>query len=261
MPGLRQPQLLRRQARRLLRPKPAGRRIILHIGAHKTGTTYIQNTLRANRTRLPLKFETVPRKDPDLDQITLMVAAMRSAAEVDAATADLSALAQAIGHKFRRVQSLLITHEGLPGPLPGNRRVSGLYPFAHLILPPIIKGLRHSGAEVSVVLYTRRFRDWQASLYRYRFSDQPGRGYNPDRFAARTGLPGGWQDLLARLRTALGEVPFHVVSYEKDRRSGLLGQALYRHMGLSDSDITRLRRLPPVNVSRPHTKSDRQFQQ
>jgi len=257
---LRQSRLKRRQFRRHLRPAPENRRITLHIGAHKTGTTYIQRTLDINRLRLPLTFETVTRRDTDLYKLTDMAAGIRTPEAATAAQEALFEAARSLSRRFCRVRSLIITHEGLPGPLPGRPMFKGLYPLAGHILPPIVNGLRADGADVSVVFYTRRFRDWQASLYRYRFINQPGRGYNPARYAARTGLPENWDDLIARLRAGLGKTPLRIVSYEADRKSGFLGRALYQQAGMDDGLIARLKRPPPQNVSRPHTKTDRQFE-
>ncbi|GEM_PF-2524458 len=256
---IQQQRLRRRQFRRLFHPMPTQRRITLHIGAHKTGTTYIQRTLTLNRTRLPLTFETVPRRHPHLHAITQTTAGCQTREAALAAAADLRLEAEALARRFRRVENLLITHEGLPGPLPGRPQFKGLYPMAQYLLAPIIEGLQSGGAKVSVVLYTRRFKDWQASLYRYRFIKHPERRYNPRRYAERTGLPGSWDDLIARLRAGLGDVPLTVIAYEKDRRTGLLGRGLYQIAGLSTAEIAALRPPPPQNVSRPQTKTDRHF--
>jgi len=256
----RQHRIRRRQFRRLFHAPPARQHVTVHIGAHKTGTTYIQRTLDLNRTRLPLTFETVPRRERHLAAITDLTAGCQTPGACAAAASNLEQAARGLLKRYRRVENLLITHEGLPGPLPGRPRFRGLYPMAQHLLPPIIRGLRANGAEVSVVFYKRRFRDWQASLYRYRFIKQPGRGYNPARFAARTGLPGDWSDLIARLQGALGDTPLHVISYEQDRRTGLLGRALYQIAGIEDADIDALIRPAPQNVSRAHTKTDRQFE-
>ena len=259
MRALRLIRLARRQRRRRRLGQPARRRIVLHIGAHKTGTTYIQHMLEANRATLPLAFEVVPRRLKELQALTVMTADPRDAAQAARLAPALQATAARLAERFARVENLLITHEGLPGPLPGRQALPGLYPFAQLLLPPLIAGLESGGAEVSLVLYTRAFRDWQASLYRYRFRDRPGRRYAPRRFAERTGLPDGWDELLARLETALAPGSLRVVSYEQDRAGGLLGRALYRHWGLSEAEIATLRRLPPQNVSRPETRHDRDF--
>jgi len=256
---LRLIRLGRRQLRRRFRPGPSKRRIVLHIGAHKTGTTYIQHMMEANRSRLPLAYETVPRRQRHLHALTQMTAG----AQTDVAAAELSETltqtAAQLANRFSRVETLLITHEGLPGPLPGRKMFKGLYPQAQNLLPPIVKGLQQSGAEVVVVFYKRRFRDWQASLYHYRHIDNPERAYHPARFAERTGLPDDWTDVITRMRDPLPGVEFHVVSYEKDRASGLLGRALLTLLGLSDDQIALLRKLPPKNVSREKTRHDFQF--
>ncbi len=231
----------------------------MHIGAHKTGTTYIQHMLEANRAALPLAFETVPRRQKNLREITRLTSSAQTKAAAQEAAPHLRAEAAALARRFDRVENLMISHEGLPGPLPGRSQFKGLYPHAGLLLPPIIDGLRSGGAEVRVVFYKRRFKDWQASLNRYRFQDDPSRAYSPKRFAERTGLPDSWKDFLDRLKLALGDVPLLVVSYEQDRETGLLGTALLQEFGLSPAQIAGLKRLPPQNVSRPETQHDYQF--
>lgn len=255
----RQIRLARRQFYRRLARRPRVRRILIHIGAHKTGTTYIQHTMEANRAQLPLGFETVPRRHPDLHRLTAICASSQTDEAAQNAHAILRQHACRIGQRFNRVENLLITHEGLTGPLPGQPKFQGLYPKAHLLLPPIIEGLQDSDAEVSVIFYKRRFRDWQASLYRYRHRDHPERRYNQARFAERTGLPGSWDDFLDRLKAALPDIAVHVFSYEKDRATGFLGTALFRQLGLTDGQIAKMNRLPPKNVSRDSMQHDYQF--
>lgn len=257
---LRQSRMLRRQFRRLFHPRPKVRRIVLHIGAHKTGTTYIQQTLESNRARLPLPFEMVPRRQRHLHRLTRIAASVQTEVAFKGVEADLQATALRLANCFDRVETLLISHEGLPGPMPGREQFPGLYPMAHLLIPAIVRGFEQSGASVSVVFYKRRFHDWKASLYRYRFRESPDRAYHPARFAARSGLPEDWQELITRLRQALPKDCLHVVSFEQDRETGLLGTALYNRLGLSLTEISALKRLAPQNVSRSETQHDSQFE-
>jgi hypothetical protein len=256
---LRHRRLRHRRILRLFRARPKHRRVLLHIGAHKTGSTYIQQTLEANRARLPLNFEMVPRRQRNLARLTFLASGATSPLAFKAIEAELTSQARRLADKFKRVENLLVSHEGLPGMMPGREAHPGLYPQAHLILPAIQRGFQQSGAQVHVILYTREFRDWQASLYRYRFRGQPDRQYNPKRFAARTGMPGDWQELIAALNATLPENTLSVVSYEEDRETGLLGRTLYQALGLSEADIAALKRLPPKNVSRPETRHDFEF--
>jgi hypothetical protein len=259
MRALRLIRLARRQRRRRRLGQPARRRIILHIGAHKTGTTYIQHTLEANRARLPLAFEVVPRRLRELHELTLMATRAQNAEKARAFEAALHQNAMQLAARFDQVENLLITHEGLPGPLPGRAGLQGIYPYAHILLPPVIAGLSKTGAEVTVVFYKRAYTDWKASLYRYRFRDTPARRYRPKNFSGRTGLPENWQEPVQRLRHCLPPDSLNVISYEDDRASGLLGRELYRIWGLPETEINDLRRLPPRNVSRDETRHDHQF--
>ncbi len=261
MRHLRRNRVLRRQLLRWLQPRPTTRRIVLHIGPHKTGSTYIQRTIEANRPNLPANFETVSRHDRRLQRLKTLTSDARNARDAARIAPQLTKIANGLARRFGRVEHLLISHEDLCGPMPGRAGILGLYPLAHLMIPAIVKGLAQSGAQVQLVFYKREFSDWRTSLYRYLFRDNPERGYHPRRFAERVGLPPGWPEFIKALRLALPEDTLNVVSYEEDRESGLLGRALFARLGLTDAEIEALHRLPPQNVSRPETLHDHQFRQ
>ncbi len=254
-----QVQLAGRALRRRARPAPARRVILLHIGLHKTGTSYIQRTLGRNRGRLPLEFETVPRHHRILRTITALTNRLKTLDETINVAPELTELSQQLAQRFARVPRLLVTQEDLIGRIPSRKSAEGLYPFVHVILPALITGFEHSGAEVHTILYLRDFKDWQASLFRHKFINQPARAYAPKKFAARKALPKNWRALETRIRTAVGARPLFIERFEDDRATGLLGRALFERLGLSAADINNLIRIAPQNVSRSETAHDSQF--
>lgn len=225
------------------------RQVWFHIGAHKTGTTTLQHFLEANRARLPLSLEVVPRRNRHLMKMSELTAAPRSLAAAERLQPMLSTLTENICTQYQRVPNLLISHEGLPGPMPGRPALPGLYPFAGPLLQAMVLGSRKAGFAPNFVFYTRDFADWQASLYRYRFRDQPDRAYAPKRFREATRLPKDWAQQIAELRLALGAVPLHVLSFEEDRSRGLMGRGLLDLLDIPETRIARLRSVRPRNVT------------
>lgn len=216
--------------------------------------------MELNRARIPLSFEYVPRRQRELHRLTQLSAGANTVERAQTRTKDITETAARLAMRFQRVENLLISHEGLQGVMPGREMPLGLYPFAHVVIPAMVKGFEHAGVEVKLVFYTRDFADWQTSLFRYRFRAEPGREYFPQNFAKRTGLPRDWDGLIYRLTAALPAGCLRVISYEEDRESGLLGRELYRAIGLTEPQVASLRRPPAQNVSRAETHHDAEYQ-
>lgn len=242
-------RLRRRQIRRILMRRPEQRKIVLHLGVHKTGTTTIQRTLQVSRSRLPINTEVVPRTNKRLAEMAAITNDIRNVADAEAASTALELLATQLAGNFSMVERLLISHEDLLGVLPGKGDIKGLYPFAETFLPPLISGLQKMGASVEVVIYVRDFKDWQRSIFRHLNRADPTRRYAPRKFAERHDLPGNWSVFRSQIATALSSVPVHFVQFEDDRSTGTLGTALYRYLGLSVEERSRLHSLPAQNVS------------
>ncbi len=150
----------------------------------------------------------------------------------------------------------LVSHEALLGATPGRHGIRGLYPFIGTILPAMLEGLSGTGASIEIALYEHDLTAWMRSNDAYRRKKEPflvrtllRRPFSPARYAARHGLPAGWDDLHRRIRAAAGGRPVHVLSFEEESRAGLLGAGLWRLMGLSEAEIAGLERIAPQNVT------------
>jgi hypothetical protein len=235
----------------------AARLIVLHIGPHKTATTFIQTMAEANRPRLPPGLEVIPRGQPDLARLARLVHGLRRPAEARALAPALGRAAARLERLTRDAARTLVSHEDLAGALPARHGIRGLYPFAELVLPAIVAGLGSGGARVEVVLYRRAFGDWLGSIHRQKGHRQKGRpaaaAFAPRRFAAAHGLPFNWQGYHTRLGRVLPEGCLQVLSFEEERDAGLPGRGLWLRLGLDDAAIAALERVAPQNVRRSAT--------
>lgn len=236
----------------------AQRRIVLHLGPHKTGSAFIQRMAEHNLPHLPPEIEVIERVNPDLLGLRGLTKGLRSLAEAERRVGEITDAATRLERHARDAACTLVSHEALLGATPGTHGIRGLYPFAGVILPALLAGLSSGGAEVQPVVYARDFDDWLRSNDTFRRQKSLGRWrlilnrrFDPASYAARHDLPRGWDDLHARLRAASGRRGLAVLSFEAERDAGLIGAGLYRLMGLDDAAIARLDRIAPQNVTTP----------
>ncbi len=242
---------LRRRLQRRRRP-PAERRIILHIGAHKTGTSSLQYLLESNHLRLPGDYDLIRRYSGTLGQIKNPIYHLKTAEDALRALPRLQKAAHDLALATPWARVTLVSHEDLMGPLPTRGGVRGLYPFAPAALRAMLDGIAQAGVAAEVVFYTRDWDDWKESVFYYKARKRPDRRHS-DWHDRRHGLPDGWEELLTRLRRAAGDTAFHHCRFEDDRDAGLMGLGFLRAAGLSPQQIARLRRVAPRNVTRPET--------
>lgn len=250
-----------RRARQRAAGPVAQRRILLHLGPHKTGSAFIQRMAEHNLPRLPPEVEVIERVNPDLLALRGLTKDLRSRAEAERRATEIEAMAARLELHTRHAACTLISHEALLGATPAKHGIRGLYPFVDVILPALLAGLSSGGAAVEPVVYARGFDDWlrsnamyqrQKSLFGWRMV--LARRFDPARYAGRHGLPRGWDDLHARMRAASGAHGLSVLSFEAERAAGLIGAGLYRMMGLDADAIARLERIAPQNVTAPNVQ-------
>jgi len=227
-------------------------RVTLHIGVHKTGTSFIQKRIEASVGFLPKSHGILPRRNTCLDALTTMTRRLRSVEQAQSAQVELRLKAEKLGQKCLR-ENTLISHEDILGPVPTRGNVRGLYPFVSHILPPVLAGFADAGQRVEVVLYTREYDDWLGSVFRYRFKDRPERVFNPRRYKENNALPDNWDGFLERVTQAVGDTPLHVLSFEDDRSAGNMGAGLYDIFGLSAQVQARFVPMEAQNVTRYST--------
>ena len=142
-------------------------RVVIHAGFHKTGTTSVQSTLRANRALLEPHLRVYLKAD--FDALTEATRAFCAAPEDDAA---LNAVGRYAMRFFRRIERddprpILMSSEDLSGHLPGRRRRPG-YHAAPRIMSVIAENARHRfGDNLDLILFfsTRDSDTWLRSTW------------------------------------------------------------------------------------------------
>lgn len=224
------------------------RKVILHIGTHKTGTSFIQKRLEASVGVLPKSHGIIVRKTPALEALTTTMRRLRSVEQARDSRDKIALQAQKLARECVKPNTL-ISHEDILGPVPTRANIRGLYPYLEHTLPAVLHGFQVEGIGVSVVIYTREFDDWLGSVFRYRFKDRPHGVFNPKRYRANNALPDNWDGLLERVQAAVGANPLHVFTFEGDRATGNLGGNLYTLFGLSDAVQARFAPMEAQNVT------------
>lgn len=217
------------------------RRLIVHLGVQKTGSTSVQRHLRRNAGALAdsLVVRTPEEGSP-------MRPLGRAAIAYSLAPSDDRA--QALKLAFRAVLATLplgdvpalISHENLAGAMPGNGGETRLYPA----LPQIAALLAQEARDFAVdfVIYTRNQKTWRPSVWAQAVrTDGYGRGLAE--FEAETADLPGWGDLTRRMITEVGDrVTRFKLEDEPDRMRP--GCQLLRHAGL---DAARIDALQPLD--------------
>ncbi|WP_223421434.1 hypothetical protein [Tateyamaria pelophila] len=139
------------------------KRVILHAGFHKTGTSHVQRTLRANARALSPYVTLRVRRD--------MKALMRATRSFSSMS-DMGALT-AVATEFRSLLNeiedaacLVIAAEELSGHLPGRPRVSD-YSAAPILAEIYSSAIRDRWPRADVIFHygTRARQDWLPSAY------------------------------------------------------------------------------------------------
>jgi hypothetical protein len=217
------------------------RRVILHIGPHRTGTTTIQATLRASRSTAPDGIGMVTKKNEthlELSRLTHNISSL-DAAHVNAGR--IRAAASDVARNLMRHPMTIISDEDMLGSLPTRRRIRGLYPFVEDVLPYVLAGFRDEGVRVTVAWQLRDYADWMESVYHRRNDLAPDRPFDLAGFQRRHGLPTDWRDFERRLKRACAGVRVVRLSFEEDAACGMMGSGLFRLAGLSDVAIGGLK--------------------
>lgn len=217
------------------------RRLAVHVGAQKTGSTALHQYLQRNRERLAPALEFLTPASRDL-MAPLGQGCLRWS--LDPSPAHERALRQAIrraGAHFAAddPRPALLSHENLAGAMPGCGHERGLYPR----LPQIVGMLREelSGLDLEVVLTTRRMAAWKRSVWGQAVRSDAYRG-SLDDFLAETAAITGWDDLVARLAAALGP-RLTVLPIEDEADPARPGLRLLRRLGVPDDILASLRPL------------------
>jgi len=138
-------------------------RVVVHAGFHKTGTTSVQNTLRANRSRLAQTARIYLRSD----MVGLCDAARAYSANADAANLiDVRDQVANLARLWHAEDLILMSSEDLSGHMPGRKGLKG-YDAAPPILQALCAGILDAQptATVMLIFTTRSAEAWLRSCH------------------------------------------------------------------------------------------------
>lgn len=213
-----------------------GRRLIIHMGVQKTASTAFHHFVQKNRDALPARLEILtPEKK------TATRALGRAAAEF---SLDASKEAEFIA-TIKEVRDVIsagegtcvLSHENLPGAMPGRQGVTELYPN----LPQILSLLdRHLAPfQPEYVFYTREMTAWKRSVYNQAVKSDAC-AWTLDEFIEETEHCGSWEEMRSVVTNQLGEERVRFFQLEDETEENRPGTQLLRMAGLSDDEIAAL---------------------
>ncbi|MDO5705434.1 MAG: hypothetical protein Q4G49_10240 [Paracoccus sp. (in: a-proteobacteria)] len=225
-----------------------GRRLTIHVGLQKTGSTSLHRHLMLNANALADRMVVrMPVEGTPMRPLGRAAVAF----SLNPDDAHRETLDQAIAKVREGLPDndlpVLLSHENLAGAMPGTGDERGLYPA----LPRIMAALNAGFAEFSVdyVIYLRRREDWLPSVWAQAVRTDGYTGTWADYRAETAGLP-QWSDLIARLRRVAGPGGLTRFRLEDETDPAHPGSQLLMHMGLTAKDIAVLRPLEGRGMER-----------
>lgn len=225
------------------------RRVILHLGFHKTGSSSVQELLRANRDRLAPRIACLIRKDPELRGLEAACKAFDRAPNL---------LTRArLRRQWRRLtgrledaaaETVIVSSEDLMGRIPSERDAAAIYSNSATIIGTL-QGATPE-VELHAVFYTRDGAAWRDSLYRHLVRTR-SLGMSPEAFAALEKFRAP-DDALRQAAERVGaEVRggLSLLCFEDDLDTRLgPGTALLTLAGVSAAELAALRPVAQQNV-------------
>ena len=213
------------------------RRLIVHMGVQKTGSTSIQRHLRRNEDALAgdLVVRT-PEEGSPMRPLGRAAVGFSLAPDKDREQALKLAFREVLDGLPQTDVPVLISHENLAGAMPGNGGEGRLYPALPQIAALLVAEARDFA--VDFVVYTRKQKTWRPSVWAQAVRTD---GYERSlvEFEAETADLPGWGDLIRRLNAETGG---RVTRFKLEDEDDLLrpGRQLLRHAGLDDALIDSL---------------------
>ena len=214
------------------------KRALIHIGTHKTASTYIQKMMETNADLFKDSHAILPKSDPTFEALQRLTINVHTPADLSNHITGIYETSVELARSLK-ADNTLLSSEDLLGPVPTLAGIGGLYPYLAYTLPAIQEGFDDGGVETQFYGYIREFRDWLRSVHAHKFRDRE-RPFAPRKFIERNALPNNWTDFIQRLQTGLGPTGFVYQSYESDAAAGRMGSALFRHFGITDTTLDQM---------------------
>lgn len=216
----------------------ARRRMIVHLGVHKTGSTAIQRHLYRNSAALA---DRLVIRTPELNKPIhgLGRAAMRFSLNQssDCEAVLKLAFADLLDDLPANDLPVLISHENIAGAPPGSAGTEQLYPAMPKIAALLKKWARDF--DLSFVFYSRGMKSWRHSLWAQIVRSE---GYVKTLAEFEDDISGlaGWGDLNKRMVRSVGASHVHRLRLEDEADRCHPGSQLLRHAGIGSQDISAL---------------------
>jgi hypothetical protein len=190
-------------------PQPSPRRIVIHAGFHKTGTSTVQQVLKhAHQAALPHLCVVLKSDIPELCAAARDYAARPTPAGLKVFTGHA---ARCFGILDDDPRPILISAEDLCGHIPGrNGRVG--YPHARTLLAKLIDTLP-AHTDPHVFLSTRARTPWMRSCYAHHLRHAPMRMSWEDYEASQKDAP-DLLDITDDIRSGLGAAAVSAMAIE-----------------------------------------------
>ncbi len=220
--------------------------LLIHMGVQKTGSTALHHFLQRNRDALAGRVQVLTPVKQSATRHLGRVAGLFSLNE--ATEADLVAAIRAVRDEINGPDTIL-SHENLPGAMPGRGGVVTLFPRIGEIMALLHRELSMFAPSFAVV--TRDMPRWKQSVWGQAVRTDSYARTLPD-FLEETGEVGDWEELATRMRAATS-APVHVLRIEDEADSARPGAQLLGLLGLRMDEIQALspvegRRNPSLNT-------------
>lgn len=225
------------------------RRLVIHLGAPKTGSTSVHHFLRRNQDALAGDLVLrIPAPGTAMQRLGQAAIAFSLSPGDDSRATLQAAFRAVLADLPDDDRPVLISHENLSGAMPGNGGETGLFPA----LPAIVTALEEAlpkGWRADYVLTTRRRKDWLPSVWAQAVRSDGYAGTWPE-FAALTDDLPGWGELMRRLRKVVPDKRLHHLPLEKTPDAARPAAPLLALAGLSVDRIGALAPEPARRMAR-----------
>lgn len=225
--------------------------LYLHLGAHKTATTYLQDLLEANAARIAEAGRVYWRRDLVRPKIDYGIPATRKGRYwLYRAAEHLPFLSsdpiRGFSRLLRASRPSVISEENILGNVPESLH-GKLYPRAAERLQPVVRAL--DGRSAEIYLCVRDYAPYLSSLYAE--SLRQGALLDPAQFAAANSDPAGqWSGLAETILAAFPNARLVVWAFEDFRK--LEAAIVQRFSGMERSAMQDL----PAGTARPSPSQD-----
>ncbi len=224
------------------------RRLLIHAGVQKTGTTSLQRHLQRNAGVLSDRLVILTPKEGSpmrpLGRAAIAFSLRQTPDTEDALRLAISDVLDSIPDNGLPV---LLSHENIAGAMPGNGGETRLFPVMPRIIG-LLAGLA-GGFAPDLVIYTRNMNHWRPSVWAQAVRTD---GYTEplQTFMDETASLPGWGELTRRLAGVSGVAQVTRFRLEDEADPLRPGRQLLAHAGLSAPEIDALEPLDAPSMER-----------